>query len=156
MVKKLLHNSGYNQYEISAYAKTDKNSVHNSNYWFFGDYIGIGAGAHSKITNLKTNEIKRTWKHKHPKIFTQANILIKDTSIVTADDVVYEFMINALRLKQGFDMKTFERHTFLSFEHILKNVQIGVKKGLLIFNANHVKTTKKGYLFLNDCINLFV
>ena len=154
--KEIMRNAGYKQYEISAYAKDGKVSRHNTNYWFFGDYIGTGAGAHSKVTNLKTNEIKRTWKHKHPKIYTQADKLIHGTSIITNNDLIYEFMINALRIKNGFDKQTFERHTFLNYSMIENNVNLGVEKGLLILDGEQIKPTDKGYLFLNDCINLFV
>ncbi|MDE5007403.1 YggW family oxidoreductase, partial [Francisella tularensis subsp. holarctica] len=73
-----LANSGFKQYEVSAFAKITLRSIHNSNYWMFVDYIGIGAGAHSKITNLKTKQIKRVLKHKHPKIYTQTDKFIKD------------------------------------------------------------------------------
>lgn len=154
--KKLLQKAGYNQYEISAYAKPNLRSVHNSNYWNFGDYIGIGAGAHSKITNLETGEIKRTWKHKHPKIYTQANNLVKDSNIVTHNELVYEFMLNALRLRDGFSLDTFEKQSLLSRETIDNQIKIGLDKGLLTVTNNHIKPTDKGYLFLNDCISLFI
>jgi len=154
--KKLLQESGYQQYEVSAYAKDNLNSVHNSNYWNFGDYIGIGAGAHSKITDLKTKKIKRVWKHKHPKIYTQANNLVKDSSIVTKNELVYEFMLNALRLRDGFNLETIERQTHLPRQAINKQIKIGIGKGLLAVSNNDIKPTAKGYLFLNDCINLFL
>ncbi|AIT09458.1 coproporphyrinogen III oxidase [Candidatus Francisella endociliophora] len=154
--KKLLQQAGYDQYEISAYAKNNLRSIHNSNYWNFGDYIGIGAGAHSKITNLKTKQIKRVWKHKHPKIYSQADSLIKDSNIVTQDDLIYEFMLNALRLRDGFDLENFEKQTFLSRDIIWNKLQIGIDKGLFEQSNNHIKPTGKGYLFLNDCINIFI
>ncbi|MDE5028316.1 YggW family oxidoreductase, partial [Francisella tularensis subsp. holarctica] len=69
--KEAIAHAGFKQYEFSAFAKNTLRSIHNSNYCMFGDYIGIGAGAHSKITNLKTKQIKIVWKHKHPKIYTQ-------------------------------------------------------------------------------------
>lgn len=154
--KKLLEEAGYLQYEISAYAKGNLASVHNSNYWLFGDYIGIGAGAHSKITNLQTKDIKRAWKHKHPKIYTQADKLIKDSNIITKEELIYEFMLNALRLKNGFDLNTFEKQTFLSKDTIQQKIQLGMDKELLESNNSQIKPTDKGYLFLNDCINLFL
>ncbi|MED7819909.1 MULTISPECIES: radical SAM family heme chaperone HemW [unclassified Francisella] len=154
--KKLLDNAGYRQYEISAYAKNNLQSKHNSNYWMFGDYIGIGAGAHSKITNLKTKEIKRSWKHKHPKIYTQAKNLIKDSIVVTKQDLIYEFMLNTLRLKNGFDLKIFEEQTFLPSSTIKEKLQTGLERGLLTISDSKIKPSDKGYLFLNDCINLFI
>ncbi|QIW10873.1 radical SAM family heme chaperone HemW [Francisella sp. LA112445] len=154
--KKLLDDSGYKQYEISAYAKNNLQSKHNSTYWMFGDYIGIGAGAHSKITNLKTQEIKRSWKHKHPKIYTQAKNFVKDSTIVAKHDLIYEFMLNTLRLKNGFSLETFEKQTFLSRETIQEKLKVGLNKGLFEIIDNQVRPTQKGYLFLNDCINLFI
>ena len=67
--KESLAQAGFKQYEVSAFAQNALRSIHNSNYWMFGDYIGIGAGAHSKITELKTKQVKRVWKHRHPKIY---------------------------------------------------------------------------------------
>ncbi|KEI34981.1 radical SAM family enzyme [Francisella sp. W12-1067] len=153
--KQLLEEAGFRQYEVSAYARSDLNSVHNTNYWEFGDYIGIGAGSHSKITNLQTKQIKRIWKHKHPKIYTQADSFIKGQDVISKDDLIYEFMLNTLRLKNGFGLKTFEQQTFLNKNDIENILQLGVNKGLLESSNNHVKPTDKGYLFLNDCINLF-
>jgi len=154
--KKLLASAGFNQYEVSAYAKGRKKSIHNSNYWTFGDYIGIGAGAHSKITNLTTKEVKRAWKQKHPKIYTQADKLIQGQSTLSKDDLIYEFMLNALRLKNGFDLDTFRQQTFLDVDVLSTKIEHGITKGLLEKSDNHIKPTDKGYLFLNDCVNLFV
>ena len=154
--KKLLSENGFNQYEISAYAKNDKNSIHNSNYWTFGDYIGIGAGAHSKITNIETQEIKRVWKQKHPKIYTQATNLIKGENIVTKDELIYEFMLNALRLRKGVNLDTFKQTTFLDVASIQTQIDKGIDKGILTLKDNILKPTNKGYLFLNDCVNLFL
>lgn len=154
--KKLLGNAGYQQYEISAYAKSNLQSKHNSNYWMFGDYIGIGAGAHSKVTNIKKREIKRSWKHKHPKIYTQAKNFVKDSTTLTKQDLIYEFMLNTLRLKNGFDLETFEKQTFLPSNILEEKLQLGIDKGLLVISKNTVKPSDKGYLFLNDCINLFI
>jgi oxygen-independent coproporphyrinogen-3 oxidase len=154
--KKLLASVGFDQYEVSAYAKNSKQSVHNSNYWIFGDYIGIGAGAHSKITNLESKKVKRAWKQKHPKIYTQADKLIQGQSTLSKDDLIYEFMLNALRLKNGFDLDTFRQQTFLDVDVLSTKIEHGITKGLLEKSDNHIKPTDKGYLFLNDCVNLFV
>ncbi|AJC48252.1 radical SAM family heme chaperone HemW [Allofrancisella guangzhouensis] len=154
--KTLLEQAGFKQYEVSAYAKNGLNSTHNTNYWEFGDYIGIGAGAHSKVTDLQTKQIKRVWKHKHPNIYTQADSFIKGQNIIPKNDLIYEFMLNALRLKNGFDLKTFEQQTLLNKNDIHSKLQLGAEKGLLVLSDNYIKPTDKGYLFLNDCINLFV
>ncbi|APC92314.1 MULTISPECIES: radical SAM family heme chaperone HemW [Francisella] len=153
--KEALAHAGFKQYEVSAFAQNTLRSIHNSNYWMFGDYIGIGAGAHSKITNLETKQIKRVWKHKHPKIYTQTVKFIKDSNIVTSNEIIYEFMLNALRLKNGFSLRSFEQQTLLSRDTISKQIQLGIDQGFLMLKDNQVKSTIKGYLFLNDCINLF-
>lgn len=153
--KKLLSQAGFGQYEVSAYAKDNKKSQHNSNYWEFGDYIGIGAGAHSKITDLATKEIKRFWKQKHPKIYTQTDNSLKGQTTLTKDDLIYEFMLNALRLKDGFDLNIFTQQTLLHTNEISTKIDLGVAKKLLEKTNNYVKPTNKGYLFLNDCVNLF-
>ena len=153
--KEALAQAGFKQYEVSAFAQNALRSIHNSNYWMFGDYISIGAGAHSKITELKTKQIKRVWKHRHPKIYTQTNKFIKDSNIVTEDEIIYEFMLNALRLKNGFNLSNFEQQTFLSRSTISQQLQLGIDKGLLKLNHNQIKPTTRGYLFINDCINLF-
>ena len=154
--KKLLAHAGFNQYEVSAYAKESEKSVHNSNYWIFGDYIGIGAGAHSKITNLATKEVKRAWKQKHPKIYTQTKNPIQGQSILSNNDLVYEFMLNALRLKDGFTLNILKQQTYLDSNEIAEKINSGISKRLLEKTNNHIKPTTKGYLFLNDCVNLFV
>ncbi|MCL4111828.1 UNVERIFIED_CONTAM: hypothetical protein GTU68_018084 [Idotea baltica] len=154
--KDLLAKADFDQYEVSAYAKNKKRSIHNSNYWSFGDYIGIGAGAHSKITNIKTKEIHRSWKQKHPKIYLAAQNPTKGQSTLCQNDLKYEFMLNTLRLKKGFNLELFNQQTFAEYNLIESSVQNGVQKGLLEINKGSIKPTEKGYLFLNDCVNLFL
>ena len=154
--KEIISNANFNQYEVSAFSKNSLESIHNKNYWLFGDYIGIGAGAHGKITNLKTNKIKRIWKHKHPKIYTSSNNLIKGESILSKDDLIYEFMLNALRLKNGFNLKYFYQNTFLNINDIEEKVKNGINLGLLKLEDNNIKPTNKGYIYLNNTINLFI
>lgn len=154
--KKSLGEASFSQYEVSAYAKNKKRSIHNSNYWNFGDYIGIGAGAHSKITNLKTKKIHRSWKQKHPKIYLAAQNPTKGQSTLCQNDLKYEFMLNTLRLKKGFNLELFNQQTFAKYNLIESSVQKGVQKGLLEINKGSIKPTEKGYLFLNDCVNLFL
>ena len=154
--KELLANAAFKQYEISAFAKDNLNSIHNTNYWMFGDYIGIGAGAHSKITNLKTKEIERVWKHKHPKIYVgQNHDFTKGKAAISENELIYEFMLNTLRLKNGFNLETFNRHTYLNIDKISAQINLGIEKGLLEIKDKTLKPTAKGYLFLNNCIDLF-
>lgn len=154
----LLAEKGYQQYEISAYSKTEKRCAHNLNYWHFGDYIGIGAGAHGKITNKNTTrsqpEIIRRWKHRQPqKYMKQAleNNAASGQQALQQQDIVFEFLLNALRLKTGSDSKTFERNTGLNYQTLQKMVE-QIDSGLLICDKDRIATTDKGFLFLNEIL----
>ena len=152
-----LHDAGFMQYEISAYAQVNKTCQHNMNYWQFGDYLAIGAGAHGKITRADTQSTRRYSKLRQPQAYLSATALDRTSSeqILTIEDHVFEFMLNALRLKQGFELSTFEQHTGLSRELILPGCQQAIDKGLLIQTGECLKPTELGYRFLNDLINLF-
>ncbi len=153
----LLAENGFNQYEISAYAKDNKQCQHNLNYWQFGDYLGIGAGAHGKITRCDNQSITRYWKLKQPQAYMNAvaEEKISGSQPLQTQDRIFEFMLNALRLRQGFDLATFELHTGLSKESILPACQQAIDKGLLKQSNQHLEATDLGYRFLNDLINLF-
>ena len=153
----LLQQRGFNQYEISAYAKHNRQCQHNLNYWQFGDYLALGAGAHGKISRSDNNSINRYWKQKQPQAYIDASPEEKTTgsSILEIDDIIFEFMLNALRLKDGFDIQVFETHTGLSANLIEPACQQAIDKGLLEQNEQHLKPTELGYRFLNDLINLF-
>jgi len=118
----LLAEKQYRQYEISAYSKADKPCSHNLNYWSFGDYIGIGAGAHGKVTQQdEANgllEITRRWKHRQPQQYitqTLKNAAASGQQVLTQQDIVFEFLLNALRLKAGCDINTFKNTTGLDY-----------------------------------------
>ncbi|MFV2004437.1 MAG: radical SAM family heme chaperone HemW [Gammaproteobacteria bacterium] len=153
------------QYEISAYSKTDDTSnrqcQHNLNYWNFGDYIGIGAGAHGKLTteyepdpSNRHLEIIRRWKHRQPQQYIeqghQGNALSGKQEL-TQQDIVFEFLLNALRLKTGSSVKTFERHTGLTFDVLQQSVS-NIDPSLLFIDKDRITTTDKGFLFLNDVL----
>jgi len=161
---------GYYHYEISAYAKPGQQCQHNLNYWKFGDYLGIGAGAHAKITNTsKINfglQITRFSKQRHPRTYLQSaqtqDVVASDTTL-TAPDVCLEFMMNALRLRKGFTIQEFTENTGLNFALIEKTVEQACARGWLITefsNRSHSKrvvcTTEMGMRFLNDVLDLFV
>jgi len=155
--QQLLADSGYIQYEISAYAKNKQQCAHNLNYWQFGDYLALGAGAHGKISRADTSEINRYWQVRKPADYMQASVENKTSgseSLLT-EQIVFEFMLNALRLKQGFDIQTFEQNTGLSSELIIEKCQNAIGEGLLERNEKGFAATQQGYLFLNDLINLF-
>ena len=155
--KKLLEKFLYNQYEVSAYSKNKNNqSIHNINYWEFGDYIGVGAGAHSKITNTQSNIISRISKHKSPRRYLSESSPIDNYERITKKALVYEFMINALRLKNGFTKELFESRTGLKYIDICNKIIEAQEKGLILSNQqNIIKPSKKGETFLNDLITIF-
>ncbi|MCW9005311.1 MAG: radical SAM family heme chaperone HemW [Gammaproteobacteria bacterium] len=153
----LLQKHGFNQYEISAYAKHNKQCQHNLNYWQFGDYLALGAGAHGKISRSDTNSINRYWKLRQPQAYIDASAEEKTSgqNTLKTEDIIFEFMLNALRLKEGFEIQTFETHTGLSAKLIESTCTQAIEKGLLEKQGPHLKPSELGYRFLNDLINLF-
>ena len=152
---KLLAKHGYQQYEVSAYAKENYQCFHNTNYWQFGDYIGIGAGAHQKLTLATENLITRCEKPKHPQLYMRY-INEEDSSIqtyaLTEQDKIFEFMLNALRLKYGFTKQQFELHTGLSVEIIDAPLQAHIAEGLLIMDRDKIYCSDRGYRFLDNVL----
>ena len=155
--QKLLAEAGYIQYEISAYAKNNQQCAHNLNYWQFGDYLALGAGAHGKISRADTGKIERYWQLRKPQDYMQASSISKTSGKETLSDeqIIFEFMLNALRLKQGFDITDFEQNTGLSVGYIEQRCKQAIARGLLEKKTKGYVATELGYLFLNDLINLF-
>lgn len=149
-----LAQNNYQRYEISAYSKPDKQCIHNRNYWEFGDYIGIGAGAHGKLTQTN-NTILRTQKSRAPKDYL-ADSAKTSIQIIDANDLPFEFMLNTLRLCEGFNKQLFEQRTGLPYSTIETKVQQLIEKQLLQIDANVIKPTQHGINFLNDVINHFL
>lgn len=150
----LLQAAGYEQYEISGYAKTGYQCQHNLNYWRYGDYLGIGCGAHGKITT--PNDIIRTVKVKHPKGYMDLTrpYLDKQHS-VPAEDRPFEFFMNRLRLKEAFSMSEFELLTGLSTHTIVKPINKAIDKGLMTQKNGQWQTTPLGIRYLNSLLTLF-
>ncbi|SBS35808.1 Oxygen-independent coproporphyrinogen-III oxidase 1 [Marinomonas aquimarina] len=156
----LLEQSGYQQYEISANAKQGRQAQHNLNYWRFGDYLGIGAGAHGKIT-LRNGEIFRTRKTRHPNHYLSnlpEALSIKEA--IASKDLPLEFMMNRLRLFEDFALKDYETYAYRAIPVELYDAcEQAVKLGLLD-NARWlngvVSTSDKGKLFLNELLELFL
>ena len=151
----LLNQNGFRQYEVSAYS--ERPSEHNINYWKFGDYIGIGAGAHGKITDVESQKIFRTLKPKSPKEYlskmqTGADILTKKE----VDNVAFEFMLNSLRLKDGFSSSLFESRTGLLIKSLSSELGRAENLGLLENKSNWIKPTSKGFNFLNELQEIFL
>ncbi|MDH5178741.1 MAG: radical SAM family heme chaperone HemW [Gammaproteobacteria bacterium] len=150
---------GFHHYEISAYAKAKHECKHNLNYWQFGDYLGIGAGAHGKLSNAAEQTITRHWKHKHPQDYLQIlenKSVTAGEKVLAQDDLIIEFMMNALRLTQGFESALFSRHTGLPIEIIHPQLERAMDQGWLDVTDSAIRPTQRGLLFLNDLLALFV
>lgn len=142
--------AGYDRYEVSAYAKDDNQCMHNLNYWQFGDYVGIGAGAHSKISFA--DRVVRSIKTKHPSSYVKnapTNARIATSYELTAQDLCFEFLMNALRLTSGFSPFLFQQRTGLSLAWISERLADLQQDGLLRINPGQVKTTSTGYRYLD-------
>ena len=154
----LLTQAGYQRYEVSAYAKKGQECKHNLNYWRFGDYIGIGAGAHGKISYPA--KITRQVRERHPETYMQAietkgNALIESREIL-AKDLPFEFMLNTLRLTDGVDTNTFSECTGLPLSVISKGLDAASKKGLLDENPSKLRPTTLGLRYLNNLQEMFL
>jgi oxygen-independent coproporphyrinogen-3 oxidase len=154
-----LAEQGYMPYEISAYAQAvNWQCQHNLNYWQFGDYLGIGAGAHSKITAIHPATITRLNKQRHPWAYlraAQTTAVITGCHVLTAEEVCLEFMMNALRLNQGFTIPQFVARTGLAFEYITPALERAYQQGWLSRVGEHIYPTETGLCFLNNLLELF-
>jgi len=156
-IQRLLAASGYHQYEVSAYAQPGRECSHNLNYWRFGDYLGIGAGAHAKLTD--PSGIARQWKQKHPAAYLAAagtKDAIGGESRLTRNQAVGEFMMNALRLTTGFDKSLFDERTGLPIGQIVSQLEIARSRGLIEEDVVHLRPTSLGQRYLNDLVPLFL
>ena len=154
-----LDGAGYTQYEISAYAKVERQCRHNLNYWQFGDYLGIGAGAHDKITDMAQQTITRCWKVKHPDAYLSnaaTEQRIAGSRTLSQDDTTLEFMLNTLRLTHGFNNELFQQHTGLPLSSIEAAMQEAESKGWLVRNRGCIQPTEEGQRFHNDLVTLFL
>lgn len=152
-----LAEAGYQRYEVSAYARPGRRSRHNLNYWEFGDYIGIGAGAHGKLTG-EDGEIRRRWRQRNPRTYLrQAGTAAAVDSETIADprQRLIEFAMNALRLAEGFAFADFETRTGLPRAALLPALEQASDRGLIETQAWGVRPTGRGLQFLNDLIAIF-
>ncbi len=155
----LLAEHGYSRYEVSAYAREGRQCRHNLNYWSFGDYLGIGAGAHSKISRVGAGEILRQWKLRHPRRYIESagtQRCVGERKLLSRADAVIEFMMNALRLSNGFPLMMFSRHTGLPLDVVEGAIARGESRGLLQCDGTRVWPTAHGMRFLNDLLQLFL
>ena len=149
--------AGLHRYEVSAYARDSHRCVHNLNYWQFGDYLGIGAGAHSKLSFA--HRIVRQVRFREPRLYMDralAGNAMAQNEEVSRADLPFEFMLNALRLRHGFGLRDFAERTGLAFTAIEAALQEAEKKGLIERDFARVRPTERGFDFLSDLQALFL
>jgi putative oxygen-independent coproporphyrinogen III oxidase len=152
--QKMLAECGYTQYEVSAYAKEGARCRHNMNYWLFGDYVGIGAGAHGKVSIATPEKILRTVKPKQPREYqsgiSSAALIAAAERYIAAADLPFEFMLNALRLNDGFSSDCYRTRTGLRLQDLDEKLAQAQNRGLLESVASGWRPTELGRRFLND------
>lgn len=154
-----LAQAGYAQYEISAYAQPGRRCAHNLNYWRFGDYLGIGAGAHGKLSDAAAGNVNRRWKTRHPRAYMEAAggpARIGGDGFVAKDELPFEYMLNALRLIDGVPLAHFAERTGLPLGRIAPALAKARRRGWLVEDACRLHTTPLGQRFLNDVIAGFL
>ncbi|HWH86769.1 MAG TPA: radical SAM family heme chaperone HemW [Pseudomonas sp.] len=152
----LLAEHGYAQYEVSAYAQAGRPARHNLNYWSFGDFIGIGAGAHGKLSH-PDGRIVRTWKTRLPKDYLNpAKSFQAGEKSLTNDEMPFEFLMNALRLTAGVESRLYSERTGLSLDTLAEGRREAEQSGLLQVEPSRLAATERGQLFLNDLLQQFL
>ncbi len=154
----LLADAGYRQYEISAHAREGWRCAHNVNYWQFGDYLGIGAGAHAKLSDAMQQNITRLAKRRGPQDYLAAEHReqrLQSERIVTRTEVGLEFMMNALRLTEGFAPSLFAAHTGQPLTLVEAPLRQAEERGLLAWSVDNIRASEKGRLFLDDLLGIF-
>ncbi len=154
MIERLLNENGFAHYETSAFAKPGRRCRHNLNYWQFGDYLGIGAGAHGKVSFPE--RITRHIRIKQPRDYLLAANTMAEEREVPAADLAFEFMLNALRLVEGFEVRLFTERTGLPLSSVERSLQDAERKGLLERDWKRIRPSERGRLFLNELLELFL
>lgn len=157
MVEETLAGAGFRHYETSTFAKPGRECRHNLNYWHFGDYLGIGAGAHGKISDAFA--IRREARPKLPKAYLEAVAVgsaAQESRTVTWQELPFEFLMNALRLTGGFHPSLFSERTGLPLESIRKELAQAEQRGLLATSRERIAPTEQGRRFLNDLLEVFL
>lgn len=156
-IEALLARHGYQHYETSAFAQPKRQSRHNLNYWQFGDYLGIGAGAHSKLSF--PDKVIRQVRHKQPQAYQQAvaqGAPVQSEQQLVRADLAFEFMMNALRLNAGFDESLIAERTSLPSTVLRRELDRAVQRGLLVWQDGRIMPTALGRRFLNDLLEIFL
>ncbi len=152
----LLADNGYRQYEISAYSQPGKECRHNVNYWQFGDYLGIGAGAHGKITVALPNQITRTFKPKSPELYLQNPYQNGGRLAIAIHELPIEFIMNQLRLRRGFTLNHYQNMTGLTASTLEPALSDCQKQGLITLENGYYACTDKGWDFLDTVLGKFI
>jgi oxygen-independent coproporphyrinogen-3 oxidase len=148
---KLLHDAGYSRYEISAYARSGHQSRHNLNYWQFGDYLGLGAGAHGKLT--RDGQIKRYSRYKHPSDYMMragSTAVYELHNPVKEDELLLEYLLNQLRLMQGFDLQHAHEAIGIDPDELRSRLSAPLSRGLLEITRGKCRATDRGIRYLNE------
>jgi len=152
-----LASAGYRHYETSAFARPGREARHNLNYWTFGDYLGIGAGAHSKLSFA--DRILRQMRVKHPRDYLEkmaAGVPVQQEQRLAAEELPFEFMMNALRLIDGFELRLFTERTGVPVHTLRKPLETAERSGLIERDHVRVRPTLRGQRFLNDLLQIFL
>jgi len=155
----MLEANAYGQYEISAFAQAEKQSRHNVNYWRYGDFLAVGAGAHGKITTAADRRVQRYAKHRHPRRYMQGlqnGDWRGETRVLSDEELVFEFFLNQLRLKNGVTIDDFSLRTGLPWSVVESRVLKAVEMGLLEVHDERVCPTELGWRFVNDTQQMFL
>ncbi|MCX7095546.1 MAG: radical SAM family heme chaperone HemW [Methylobacter sp.] len=152
----LLADHGYQQYEVSAYSKQGRQCRHNLNYWRFGDYLGIGAGAHGKISQNLPQTIIRSFKPKSPEQYLNNPDKNGGADVIEVAELPLEFIMNHLRLKQGFSLEAYQAATGLEIVTLEPALSACVKQNLLIRQNNHYHCSEQGWNFLDNILEKFI
>ncbi len=150
----LLRSAGYGHYETSAFARPGRRSRHNLNYWMFGDYLGLGAGAHGKLSF--PDRVKRHARLKQPRDYLGAASTLAEEREIPAAELPFEFMLNALRLVEGFDVALFTERTGLPLTLVEAGLGEAERQGLLERDWQRIRPSERGRLFLNELLALFL
>ena len=156
--RRLLCAEGYCQYEVSAYARPGRRCRHNLNYWRFGDYLGIGAGAHGKLTDPGDGRIRRRVKHRHPGAYLTCapGTFVSGERLLDNEDRIFEFALNAFRLTGGFERHLFEETTGLPWAHVAPIVTAAARDGLLRVSDERLEPTELGRDFADALVTRFM
>jgi len=155
----LLQAADFSRYEVSAWSRSGRECHHNLNYWHFGDYVGIGAGAHGKLSFADSNTVVRRWKQRHPAAWMNAKDAasrLGGETPIALHDTGLEFMMNALRLTKGFPLSEFTAHTGVSVQPWLGAIEEGVERGLLCLDSGNLRASERGLELLNEVLALFM